>query len=102
MLRPLHDRTAPVKNIDRRRATKRYCAYTCACAYTGPCSVGITQPEVAQIERRADIYISALRRYIEAAEGLLDITAHVPDSDAIVNLAPEPDADESTLSVASP
>jgi hypothetical protein len=43
-----------------------------------------------------------LRRYIEAAEGLLDITAHVPDSDAIVNLAPELDADESSLSVASP
>ena len=63
--------------------------------------LGITQPEVSKIERRADMYISPLRRYIEATGGRLDITAHFPDGDAVViNFAPEPDADNETLSVA--
>jgi hypothetical protein len=47
------------------------------------------------------MYISTLRRYIEATGGRLDITAHFPDGDAVViNFAPEPDADDETLSVA--
>jgi len=63
--------------------------------------LGITQPEVSKIERRADMYISTLRRYIEATGGRLDITARFPDGDAVViNFAPESDADETNLSVA--
>jgi transcriptional regulator with XRE-family HTH domain len=63
--------------------------------------LGITQPEVSKIERRADMYVSTLRRYIEATGGRLDITAHFPDGDAVViNFAPEPDGDDETLSIA--
>jgi transcriptional regulator with XRE-family HTH domain len=63
--------------------------------------LGITQPEVSKIERRADMYISTLRRYIEATGGRLDITAHFPDGDAVViNLAHEPNAADESLSVA--
>jgi transcriptional regulator with XRE-family HTH domain len=63
--------------------------------------LSIRQPEVSKIERRADMDISTLRRSIEATGGRLDITAHFPDGDVVViNFAPEPDADDGTLSVA--
>ena len=42
---------------------------------------GTTQPEISKIESRADMYVSTLRKYIEAAGGSLEIIAHFPDSD---------------------
>jgi transcriptional regulator with XRE-family HTH domain len=39
----------------------------------------IEQPAVAKIEKRADIYVSTLRRFIEAMGGELEITARFPD-----------------------
>jgi len=36
-------------------------------------------PAVAKLERRADMYVSNLRRYIEALGGSLEITARFPD-----------------------
>jgi hypothetical protein len=42
-------------------------------------ALGIQQPAVAKIEKRADMYISTLRSHIEAMGGQLDITAHFPD-----------------------
>jgi transcriptional regulator with XRE-family HTH domain len=44
-------------------------------------ALNATQPEVSKIERRADLYISTLRRYIEAMGGALDIIARFPDGD---------------------
>ncbi|MEJ7812990.1 MAG: XRE family transcriptional regulator [Gemmatimonadaceae bacterium] len=41
--------------------------------------LGATQPEVSRIEHRADMYVSTLRRYIEAMGGELEITARFPD-----------------------
>ncbi|HWK89861.1 MAG TPA: XRE family transcriptional regulator [Longimicrobium sp.] len=40
--------------------------------------LGTTQANVSQIEKRADVYISTLRRYIEALGGELEITARFP------------------------
>lgn len=40
-----------------------------------------TQPEISKIEHRTDLYVSTLRRYIEAMGGRLDIVAHFPDGD---------------------
>jgi len=40
----------------------------------------VGQPAVAKLERRADMYVSNLRRYVEALGGRLEITAHFPDS----------------------
>ncbi len=37
------------------------------------------QPAVAKLERRTDMYVSNLRRYIEALGGSLEITARFPD-----------------------
>ena len=39
----------------------------------------IKQPNVAKLEKRADIYISTLRSAIEAMGGTLDIIARFPD-----------------------
>jgi transcriptional regulator with XRE-family HTH domain len=39
----------------------------------------VGQPAVAKLERRADKYVSNLRRYIEALGGSLEITARFPD-----------------------
>jgi hypothetical protein len=41
--------------------------------------LAVGQPAVAKLERRADMYVSNLRRYIEALGGALEITARVPD-----------------------
>jgi DNA-binding XRE family transcriptional regulator len=39
----------------------------------------VNQPEVSKIERRADMYVSTLRSYIEAMGGSLEIVAKFPD-----------------------
>jgi hypothetical protein len=39
----------------------------------------MTQPEVSKLEHRTDLYVSTLRRYIEAMGGALEITARFPD-----------------------
>jgi len=39
----------------------------------------VEQPAVAKLEKRADMYVSTLRRFIEAMGGQLEITASFPD-----------------------
>ena len=39
----------------------------------------VNQPAVAKLEKRADMYVSNLRRYIEALGGSLEITATFPE-----------------------
>ena len=39
----------------------------------------ITQGSVSKIEQRADIYVSTLRRFIEAMGGEMEIVARFPD-----------------------
>jgi DNA-binding transcriptional regulator YiaG len=41
--------------------------------------LNVGQPAVAKMERRADMYVSNLRRYVEALGGTLEITARFPD-----------------------
>lgn len=40
--------------------------------------LGVNQPAVAKLEKRADMYVSNLRRYVEAMGGTLEITAKFP------------------------
>jgi transcriptional regulator with XRE-family HTH domain len=48
----------------------------------------VNQPAVAKMERRADIYVSSLRAYIEAVGGRLKIVAEFPEGEvAITNFA---------------
>ncbi len=49
--------------------------------------LAVGQPAVAKLERRADMYVSNLRRYVEALGGTLEIAARFPDG--AVTIAPE-------------
>jgi DNA-binding XRE family transcriptional regulator len=41
--------------------------------------LGVNQAAVSKLERRADMYVSSLRDYIEANGGKLEIVARFPD-----------------------
>jgi ParB-like chromosome segregation protein Spo0J len=44
-------------------------------------SLGITQASVSKLERRNDMYLSSLRRFVEAMGGEIEITARFPDGE---------------------
>lgn len=41
-------------------------------------SLGVKQPAVHKIERQADLYLSTLRRFVEAAGGTLELRVELP------------------------
>jgi DNA-binding XRE family transcriptional regulator len=41
-------------------------------------SLGIKQPSVVKIEKQTDLYLSTLRRYVEAAGGTLELRVELP------------------------
>ena len=43
----------------------------------------VGQPAVAKLEKRADMHVSNLRRYVEALGGTLEITARFPDASVV-------------------
>lgn len=47
--------------------------------------LGNRQAAVSKIERRADMYVSTLRRYVEALGGELEIIARFPEGDVRIN-----------------
>lgn len=44
-----------------------------------------SQPEISKIEHRTDVYVSTLRRYIEAMGGDLQIIARFPEGKVSIN-----------------
>jgi DNA-binding transcriptional regulator YiaG len=52
----------------------------------------VGQPAVAKLERRADMYVSNLRRYIAALGGSLEITARFPEG--VVNITNSSDLED--------
>jgi hypothetical protein len=44
----------------------------------------VQQPAVAKLEHRADMYVSNLRRYVEALGGTLEIVARFPDGEVTI------------------
>lgn len=40
--------------------------------------LGIKQPSVAKIEKQTDLYLSTLRRFVEAAGGTLELRVELP------------------------
>ena len=48
-------------------------------------ALNVGQPAVAKMERRADMYVSNLRRYIEALGGTLEITAKFADAEVAIS-----------------
>ena len=60
-------------------------------------ALNVKQPAVARLERRADMYVSNLRAYVEAMGGRLSIVAKFPQGDVtITNFS---DMDEEAPSV---
>ena len=41
-------------------------------------SLGIKQPAIVKIERQTDLYLSTLRRFVEAAGGTLELRVELP------------------------
>jgi hypothetical protein len=50
--------------------------------------LGITQGNVSRLEGRSDVYLSTLRRYVEALGGRLEITAVFGDERLPVKVGP--------------
>ncbi len=46
-------------------------------------SLGIKQPGVAKIERQTDLYLSTLRKFVEAAGGTLELRVELPGTGVI-------------------
>lgn len=57
--------------------------------------LAVGQPAVAKLERRADMYVSNLRRYVEALGGTLEITARFPEGAVTIADVGHPDAPSS-------
>jgi transcriptional regulator with XRE-family HTH domain len=53
--------------------------------------LAVGQPAVAKLERRADMFVSNLRRYVQALGGELQISARFPEGDVTLDLDDEPD-----------
>lgn len=47
-------------------------------------ALGIKQAAVSKLERRTDMYLSTLRKFVEAMGGSLEIVAHFPEGDVSV------------------
>ena len=48
--------------------------------------LGLNQATVSKLERRTDMYLSSLRRFIEAMGGELEISANFPDGKVRIQL----------------
>ena len=46
-------------------------------------SLGIKQPAIVKIERQTDLYLSTLRRFVEAAGGTLELPVELPGTGVI-------------------
>lgn len=46
-------------------------------------TLGITQENISRMEKRPDVLVSTLRKYIEGLGGELDLVVRFPDSDPI-------------------
>ena len=54
--------------------------------------LGASQPEISKIEHRTDMYVSTLRRFVEAMGGKLEIIAQFPDGTVRITQFHELDA----------
>ena len=54
--------------------------------------LGASQPEISKIEHRTDMYVSTLRRFVEAMGGKLEIIAQFPDGTIRITQFHEVDA----------
>jgi DNA-binding XRE family transcriptional regulator len=66
-------------------------------------SMGVTQAQITKVEHQADLYVSTLRRFIEAMGGELELVARFPDGEAMaMTLAAPPEKDARVLPKSTP
>lgn len=53
-------------------------------------ALDVGQPAVAKLEKRSDMHVGNLKRYVEALGGRLEIRAHFPDADVLITQFEEP------------
>lgn len=56
--------------------------------------LGLNQATVSKLERRTDMYLSSLRRFVEAMGGELEISASFPDGKVRIQLFEDLEAKE--------
>ena len=57
----------------------------------------VSQPAVAKLEQRTDVYVSSLRSYIEAVGGKLKIIAEFPEGEVAITNFSQLEGDEVPL-----
>jgi transcriptional regulator with XRE-family HTH domain len=57
--------------------------------------LGLNQATISKLERRTDMYLSSLRRFVEAMGGELEITASFPEGRVRIHLLEEIDEEKS-------
>jgi transcriptional regulator with XRE-family HTH domain len=87
--RALEERTArTLRRLAEIRKARGFTQATLADA------MGAPQSQIAQLEHQTDVYLSTLRRFVEAMGGELDLVARFPDGEEVgVSLA-EPRTEE--------
>jgi transcriptional regulator with XRE-family HTH domain len=60
----------------------------------------LEQPAVSKLERRTDMYVSTLRKYVEAMGGQLEIIAHFPEGNVRISQFEELEQDQVQQTVA--
>ena len=56
--------------------------------------LGLNQATISKLERRTDMYLSSLRRFVEAMGGELEVSANFPEGKARIQLFEELEEEE--------
>lgn len=64
-------------------------------------AMGVSQAQIAKVEREADLYVSTLRRFVEAMGGKLELVARFPDGESVAVNVAEPRDGEDEIALAS-
>jgi transcriptional regulator with XRE-family HTH domain len=46
-------------------------------------AMGVSQAQITKVEHQADLYVSTLRRFVEAMGGELELVARFPDGESV-------------------
>ncbi|MGE0704608.1 MAG: helix-turn-helix domain-containing protein [Vicinamibacterales bacterium] len=89
----VQDRVARAsRHLDEIRRARGMTQVTLASA------MGVSQAQITKVEHQADLYVSTLRRFVEAMGGELELVARFPDGELVgVSLAEPHEADEASM-----
>ena len=84
-----------VRHLDEIRRARGMTQVTLASA------MGVSQAQITKVEHQADLYVSTLRRFVEAMGGKLELVARFPDGEPIAVKLAEPREDDNAPALAS-